>query len=108
MKRAVIAVATAAAALALAADGTAHGLPSRETVAVAAAEPITNVPGKPLVSLVVGYPPRGSSASHRHAGSAPSHAYVLSVRSGARSMPSLLESTGPGRGHSSTPAQTSQ
>jgi quercetin dioxygenase-like cupin family protein len=55
-----------------------HGSPPRETVTVAADEPIPNLPGKRLVSHVVDYPPGVRSAPHRHAGSAFIYAYVLS------------------------------
>jgi len=49
-----------------------------ETVAVAADEPIPNLPGKRLVTLIVDYPAGASSAAHHHAGSAFIYAYVLS------------------------------
>ena len=58
--------------------GSTHGAPLRETVTVAADEPIPNLPGKRLVSHIVDYPPGASSASHRHARSAFIYAYVLS------------------------------
>ena len=58
--------------------GSTHGAPLRETVTVAADEPIPNLPGKRLVSHVVDYPPAARSAPHRHAGSAFIYAYVLS------------------------------
>lgn len=58
--------------------GSEHGAPLRETVTVAADEPIPNLPGKRLVSHIVDYPPGASSASHRHASSAFIYAYVLS------------------------------
>jgi quercetin dioxygenase-like cupin family protein len=54
------------------------GAPLRETVTVAANEPIPNLPGKRLVSHIVDYPPGASSAAHRHARSAFIYAYVLS------------------------------
>ena len=54
------------------------GAPLRETVTVAADEPIPNLPGKRLVTHIVDYPPGASSAPHRHAGSAFIYAYVLS------------------------------
>jgi hypothetical protein len=44
-----------------------HGAPLRETVTVAADEPVPNLPGKRLVTHIVDYPPGVSSASHRHA-----------------------------------------
>jgi quercetin dioxygenase-like cupin family protein len=58
--------------------GGAHGAPPRETIIVAADEPIPNVPGKRRVSHVVDYPPGGGSAPHHHAPSAFIYAYVLS------------------------------
>ena len=58
--------------------GSTHGAPLRETVTVAADEPIPNLPGKRLVSLIVDYAPGASSAPHRHARSAFIYAYVLS------------------------------
>ena len=58
--------------------GSTHSAPLRETVTVAADEPIPNLPGKRLVSHIVDYPPGASSASHRHARSAFIYAYVLS------------------------------
>jgi quercetin dioxygenase-like cupin family protein len=58
--------------------GETHGAPPRETITVAADEPIPNVPGKRLVSHVVDYPPGGGSAPHRHARSAFVYAYVVS------------------------------
>jgi len=58
--------------------GSTPGAPLRETVTVAADEPIPNLPGKRLVTHIVDYPPGVSSAPHRHAGSAFIYAYVLS------------------------------
>jgi quercetin dioxygenase-like cupin family protein len=58
--------------------GSTHGAPLRETVTVAADEPIPNLPGKRLVTHIVDYPPGVSSTPHRHAGSAFIYAYVLS------------------------------
>ena len=58
--------------------GSTQGAPVRETVTVAADEPITNLPGKRLVTHIVDYPPGGKSAAHRHASSAFIYAYVLS------------------------------
>src|SRR5262245_4685711 len=58
--------------------GSTHGAPLRETVTVAADEPIPNLPGKRLVTLIVDYPPGASSVAHRHARSAFIYAYVLS------------------------------
>ena len=58
--------------------GSTHGAPLRETVTVAADEPIPNLPGKRLVSHIVDYPPGASSTAHHHASSAFVYAYVLS------------------------------
>ena len=64
----------------------------RETVTVAADQPIPSVPGKRLVSLIVDYPPGASSAAHRHARSAFIYAYVLSgeIRSQVDSEPARV------------------
>jgi quercetin dioxygenase-like cupin family protein len=51
-----------------------------QTVTVVASQPIPNVPGKRLVSVVVDYPPGVSSVPHHHARSAFIYAYVLSGR----------------------------
>lgn len=56
--------------------GSTPGAPLRETVTVAADEPIPNLPGKRLVTHIVDYPPGVSSVPHRH-GSAFVYAYVL-------------------------------
>jgi quercetin dioxygenase-like cupin family protein len=57
-----------------------NGAAPREavTVTVVADEPIANVPGKRLVSLLVAYAPGASSAPHHHAPSAFIYAHVLS------------------------------
>ena len=70
----------------------AFGAPLRETVTVAADQPIPNVPGKRLVSLIVDYPPGASSAAHHHARSAFIYAYVLSgeIRSQVDSEPARV------------------
>jgi quercetin dioxygenase-like cupin family protein len=60
------------------AAGSAHDTPLRETVTVAADEPIPNLPGKRLVTHIVDYPPGAKSAAHHHASSAFIYAYVLS------------------------------
>ncbi len=73
-----VVVAAAAAALIAPTAGSAHGAPLREAVTVAADEPIPNLPGKRLASLIVDYPPGASSVPHRHARSAFIYAYVLS------------------------------
>ena len=79
MKRTVfVVVAAAAAALIPPTAGSAPGAPLSETVTSVADEPITNLPGKRLVSRVVEYPPGGGTPPHRHARSAFIYAYVLS------------------------------
>jgi quercetin dioxygenase-like cupin family protein len=71
MKRSIL-VAAAAAAFML------PTVASTQTATVVASQPIPNVPGKRLVSIVVDYPPGTSSGPHRHAGSAFIYAYVVS------------------------------
>jgi quercetin dioxygenase-like cupin family protein len=78
MKRATLIVAAAAAVLVLPTAGRAQRGSLRETVTVVANEPIPNVPGKRLISLIVEYPPATSSPPHRHARSAFIYAHVLS------------------------------
>ena len=82
----------AGAALMAPAAGSTHGAPLRETVTVAADEPIPNLPGKRLVSHIVDYAPGASSAAHRHARSAFVYAYVLSgaIRSQVDSEPARV------------------
>ena len=76
--------------------GSTHGAPLRETVTVAADEPIPNLPGKRLVTHIVDYPPGASSAPHRHARSAFFYAYVLSgeVRSQVNDGPARVYRAG--------------
>jgi quercetin dioxygenase-like cupin family protein len=76
--------------------GDTKGAPLRETVTVAADEPILNLPGKRLVSHVVDYSPGASSAAHRHAPSAFIYAYVLSgeIRSQVDDEPARLYRAG--------------
>ena len=78
------------------AAGSTHGAPLRETVTVAADEPIPNLPGKRLVTHIVDYPPGASSAPHRHARSAFIYAYVLSgeVRSQVNDGPARVYRAG--------------
>ena len=78
MNRFAFVVAAGTVALIPPTAGSTHGAPLRETVTVAADEPIPNLPGKRLVSHIVDYPPGASSAAHRHARSAFIYAYVLS------------------------------
>ena len=77
MKHSIV-VAAAAAAFMLPTVGSTQGAALRENVTLVANEPIPNVPGKRLVSVIVDYPPGVSSVPHRHAGSAFIYAYVLS------------------------------
>ncbi len=76
--------------------GSTHGAPPRDTVTVAADEPIPNLPGKRLVSHIVDYPPGGVSGPHRHARSAFVYAYVLSgqVRSQVNDGPARVYRAG--------------
>ncbi len=76
--------------------GSTPGAPLRETVTVAADEPIPNLPGKRLVTHVVDYPPGGGSAPHRHARSAFIYAYVISgeIRSQVESEPARVYRAG--------------
>jgi len=76
--------------------GSAHGAPLRETVTVAADEPIPNLPGKRLVTHIVDYLPGAKSAAHRHARSAFIYAYVLSgeIRSQVDDEPVRVYRTG--------------
>jgi quercetin dioxygenase-like cupin family protein len=85
------------------AAGSTHGARFRETITVAADEPIPNLPGKRLVTHIVDYPPGGGSRPHRHARSAFIYAYVLSgeIRSQVDSGPA---STAPARRGSRAPA----
>lgn len=76
----VLIAAAAATALILPTAGSTQGTPVRESVTVAANEPIPNLPGKRLVSVVVDYPPGASSVPHHHARSAFIYAYVLAGR----------------------------
>lgn len=70
----------------------------RETVTPLADEPVTNVPGKRLVSLIVDYPPGAKSLPHRHAASAFIYAYVLSgeIRSAVNDEPARVYRPGEG------------
>lgn len=66
----------AAVAIAAAAPAAAHG--TGQTVTPNFNQPITNIPGKSLVSVVVDYMPGGTSPAHLHAKSAFIYAYVVS------------------------------
>ena len=76
--------------------GSTRGAPARETITVAADQPIPNVPGKRLVSHVVDYPPGARSAPHHHARSAFVYAYVVSgqVRSQVDDQPARVYRAG--------------
>jgi quercetin dioxygenase-like cupin family protein len=67
-----------------------------ETVTTVADEPLPNVPGKRLRSVVVDYPPGAKSIPHRHAGSAFIYAYVLSgeIRSAVDDEPARIYRSG--------------
>ena len=84
--------ATAISALTAASPAT----PAYETVAPAFRHPITNIPGKSLVSVVVSYAPGAKSVPHHHAGSAFIYAYVLSgaVRSQVDDQPAKVYHAG--------------
>lgn len=73
-----------------------HGAPLAETVTVATDEPIPNLLGKRLISLIVEYPPGASSTPHRHARSAFIYAYVLSgeIRSQVNDKPARVYQAG--------------
>ena len=104
MKRTLFVVAAAAAALTAPTAGSTHGAPLRETVTVAADEPIPNLPGKRLVSHIVDYPlgrARPRTVTPARLSSTPTSSRA---RSGARSIASQPASTGPVRRGSRTRA----
>lgn len=72
----LLAAASAALALAVAAPVMAHG--AGETVTINFDKQLPNVPGKSLVGVVVDYAPGAASAPHAHAESAFVYAYVIS------------------------------
>jgi quercetin dioxygenase-like cupin family protein len=96
MKRSVFVFAAAVAALIASSVVSTYGAPVSETVTVTADEPIPNLPGKRLVSVIVDYPPAASSVAHRHPGSAFIYAYVLSgaIRSQVDDEPVRVYRTG--------------
>ena len=99
MKNQVLAPATLALSLAVGSAAAAPPASSpRETVIPLADEPVTNVPGKRLVSLIVDYPPGAKSPPHRHAASAFIYAYVLSgeIRSAVNDEPARVYRQGEG------------
>jgi quercetin dioxygenase-like cupin family protein len=69
-----------------------------EQVATVFQHEIPNAEGKSVVALVVTYPPRGRSPSHRHAGSAFIYAHVLSgaIRSQVDDQPAKVYRVGEG------------
>jgi hypothetical protein len=82
-----------------------HGAPLRETVTVAADEPIPNLPGKRLVSHIVDYPPLGRTRPRTVTPARLSSTPTSSqARAGARWMTSLPASTVPVRRSSRAPA----
>jgi quercetin dioxygenase-like cupin family protein len=93
-----------AAALALGLAASAGAAPAaaaaapHETVTPLASQPISGVPGKRLVSVLVDYPPGAASLPHRHAGSAFIYAYVVSgeIRSAVDAEPSRVYRAGEG------------
>jgi quercetin dioxygenase-like cupin family protein len=94
-------LAAAGLALSLTACSAAAAPPAssgHETVIPLADEPVTNVPGKRLVSLIVDYPPGAKSLPHRHAGSAFIYAYVPSgeIRSAVNDEPARIYRPGEG------------
>lgn len=74
--KSVISAYIAAAAFAIALPAAAHG--AGETATPNFNQPITNIPGKSLVAVVVDYEPGAASPSHVHAKSAFIYAYVVS------------------------------
>ena len=76
--------------------GSTEGGRFRETVTVAANEPIPNLAGKRFISHIVEYPPGGGSPPHRHARSAFIYAYVVSgeIRSQVDSEPARVYRVG--------------
>jgi quercetin dioxygenase-like cupin family protein len=69
-----------------------------ETVTAVANEPVSNVPGKRLISLIVDYPPGARSLPHKHAASAFIYAYVISgrIRSAVDDQPPRVYGVGEG------------
>jgi len=88
----------AAAALALSVATAALAASPRETVTPQASQPIPNIPGKRLVSVIVDYPPGAASQPHHHAASAFIYAYVLSgeIRSAVDAEPARVYHAGEG------------
>jgi quercetin dioxygenase-like cupin family protein len=72
----IFGAACAAIIIAAALPASAHDM--GQTVTPTFQQPITNIPGKSLIAVVVDYAPGGASPSHVHAKSAFIFAYVLS------------------------------
>jgi quercetin dioxygenase-like cupin family protein len=99
MRNQVLAAAGLALSLTACSPAAAPPASSRlETVIPLADEPVTNVPGKRLVSLIVAYPPGAKSLPHRHASSAFIYAYVLwgEIRSKVNDEPARVYRPGEG------------
>jgi quercetin dioxygenase-like cupin family protein len=99
MRRAALTAGVAAFSLALCSAAAAEAASApHETVTPLASEPIANVPGKRLVSVLVDYPPGATSRPHRHAGSAFIYAYVVSgrIRSAVDDQPARVYTAGEG------------
>ena len=77
--------------------GSAQGARFRETVTIAADEPIPNLPGKRLVTHVVEYPPGGARPRTVTPARPSSTPMSSRARSAARSRASQLASIGPAR-----------
>jgi quercetin dioxygenase-like cupin family protein len=71
-------VAATYAALALATNSSAFAHDVGDKVTPNFEQPIPNIPGKSLITVVVDYPPGAASAPHTHARSAFIYAYVVS------------------------------
>lgn len=83
--RSILSAACAAAVIAIAMPAFAQDAdmhkdmhPGGQTVTPTFQQPITNIPGKSLIAVVVDYAPGGASPSHVHAKSAFIFGYVLS------------------------------
>lgn len=74
--KSVIRTAFIATAFAVAVPAAAHD--TRETVTPNFNQPITNIPGKSLIAVVVNYAPGAASPPHAHAKSAFIYGYVVS------------------------------
>lgn len=72
----LLTAALAAVALGIALPAAAHG--AGEKVTPNFNQPITNIPGKSLIAVVVDYAPGAASSPHAHAKSAFIYAYVVS------------------------------